>query len=86
MDGAPFKSPDIATAKARTSAFFRRPSKAFQDLIKERPEMAQLPEALPIQGGVPLLVGGECVGAVGVSGVQSHEDEQIAFAGAAVVK
>jgi glc operon protein GlcG len=40
---------------------------------------------LPVQGGLPVLVGGECVGAVGVSGVQSHEDEQIAGAGIAAL-
>jgi len=40
---------------------------------------------LPVQGGVPIMVGGECLGAVGVSGVQSHEDEQIAAAGIAAL-
>jgi glc operon protein GlcG len=85
LDGAPLKSPDIATEKARTAALFRRPSKAFQDLIKSRPEMLRLP-AFPVQGGVPVMAGAECVGGVGVSGVQSHEDEQVALAGAAAVK
>jgi len=84
MDGAPLKSPDIATEKARTAALFRRPSKIFQDLVKDNPGMLGLP-VLPLQGGVPLMSGGECVGAIGVSGVQAHEDEQVAAAGAAAL-
>ena len=47
--------------------------------------MMKFPENLPIQGGVPIVHQGECVGAIGVSGVQSHEDEQIASAGIAVI-
>ena len=85
LDGAPLKSPEVATEKARTAALFRRPSKAFQDILKERPEMLGMP-VLPVQGGVPVMVGSDCVGGVGVSGVQSHEDEQVAAAGAAAVK
>ncbi len=49
--------------------------------IKARPEMLKMPGILPVQGGLPILVDGTCVGGVGVSGVQSHEDEQIAQAG-----
>lgn len=85
MDGAPPRSPDVAADKARTAAQFRRPSKAFQDILKERPEMARMP-VLPVQGGVPVMAGSDCVGAIGVSGAQSHEDEQVAFAGAAAIK
>jgi glc operon protein GlcG len=85
MDGALPKSPDIATDKARTAAQFRLSTKAFQDILKDRPEMVCMP-ALPVQGAVPVMVGNDCVGAVGVSGVQSHEDEQVAYAGAAALK
>ena len=85
LDGAPARSPDVATEKARTSAFYRRPSKQIQELVQQRPEMLRLPAALPIQGGLPLIAGSECVGGIGVSGVQSHEDEQIAAAGALVL-
>ena len=45
----------------------------------------KFPGVLPLQGGVPVMYQNECVGAIGVSGVQSHEDEQIAYAGAAVL-
>jgi glc operon protein GlcG len=86
MDGAPVQSPIVATEKARSAALFRRPSKTDQDMVKVRPEMARLPGALPIQGGIPVMVQGECVGGIGVSGAQSHEDEQVALAGAGVVK
>ncbi|MGH8705019.1 MAG: GlcG/HbpS family heme-binding protein [Burkholderiales bacterium] len=52
-----------------------------QERIKTRPEMLKMPGILPVQGGVPIVIDATCVGAVGVSGVQSHEDEQIAQAG-----
>jgi uncharacterized protein GlcG (DUF336 family) len=81
MDGATPASATIAVEKARTSALSRRPSGVWQERIKARPELMQMPGILPVQGGVPIMVDGACVGGVGVSGVQSHEDEQIAQAG-----
>lgn len=81
MDGASPASAGIAVEKGRTAAVSRRPSGAWQERIKSRPEMLKMPGILPVQGGVPILVDGTCVGGVGVSGVQSHEDEQIAQAG-----
>jgi uncharacterized protein GlcG (DUF336 family) len=81
MDGASPASAGIALQKGRTAAISRRPSGAWQERIKARPEMLRMPGILPVQGGVPILVDGTCVGGVGVSGVQSHEDEQIANAG-----
>ena len=71
----------VAIGKARTSALTRRPSKMFEDRVKERPAFANFPAGILIQGAVPILVRNECVGAIGVSGVQSHEDEQVAKAG-----
>jgi glc operon protein GlcG len=71
--------------KARTSAMTKRPSKFFEDRVKERPAFVNFPAGILIQGGVPLIHENECVGAIGVSGVQSHEDEQIAQAGAAAL-
>jgi glc operon protein GlcG len=71
--------------KARTSALTKRPSKFFEDRVKERPAFANFPAGILIQGGVPILHRDECVGGIGVSGVQSHEDEQIAKAGAAAI-
>ena len=81
MDGATPANAAIAQEKARTSALTRRTSGFWQERIKPRPEMLRMPGVLPVQGGVPIMVEGSCVGAVGVSGVQSHEDEQIAQAG-----
>jgi uncharacterized protein GlcG (DUF336 family) len=81
MDGAAAISGEVSMGKARTSAMTRRPSKFFEDRVKERPAFVNFPAGILIQGGVPILHQNECVGAIGVSGVQSHEDEQIAQAG-----
>ena len=81
MDGATPANAAIAVEKGRTAAMSRRTSGSWQERIKTRPEMLKMPGILPVQGGVPILVDGSCVGGVGVSGVQSHEDEQIARAG-----
>ena len=82
MDGASAITAEVSLGKARTSAMTKRPSKFFEDRIKERPAFAGFPAGILIQGGVPLIHDNECVGAIGVSGVQSHEDEQVAQAGA----
>lgn len=75
----------VAEAKARTAAIFRRPTREFEQQIQEgRLATLVLPGAAPLQGGVPLLVRGHVVGAIGVSGNSPAEDERIAFAGAAV--
>lgn len=81
MDGAAPVSAEVSLGKARTSAVARRPSKVFEDRVKERPAFVTFPAGVLIQGGVPIMHRNECVGAIGVSGVQSHEDEQIAMAG-----
>lgn len=81
MDGAPVISADVSLGKAHTSAMTKRPSKFFEDRIKDRPAFVTFPAGLPIQGALPIMHQNECVGAIGVSGVQSHEDEQIALAG-----
>jgi len=81
MDGAGNHTPEIATLKARTSATFRTPTKALEDAAKERPGTIAFPNRLPVQGGLPIMFQGECVGGIGVSGVKSHEDEQVAQAG-----
>jgi len=82
MDGTGPLSSDIALAKARTAGLTRRPSQFWEERLKERAGFLKFPEILPITGGVPLMVGTDCVGGIGVSGVQSHQDEQIALAGA----
>ena len=81
MDGASPANARIAIAKGRTAAESRRNTGTWQERIKTRPELMQMPGVLPVQGGVPIVVEGTCVGGVGVSGVQSHEDELIAQAG-----
>jgi glc operon protein GlcG len=79
-------SVEVGIGKARTAAIFRRPSKVFEDQIREgRIASLVLPGATPLQGGVPLLVDGRVVGAIGVSGNPPQEDEEIAKAGAAAL-
>ncbi len=73
----------IAKAKARTAAIFRRPSKVFEDQVKNgRVSALALPGAVALQGGVPIIVEGRVVGAIGVSGNSPQEDEDIAKVGA----
>jgi glc operon protein GlcG len=86
LDGAGAISAQVAVGKAQTSALTKRPSKFFEDRVKERPAFVTFPTpGVMFQGGVPLVHQGECVGAIGVSGVQSHEDEQVAQAGVAAL-
>jgi uncharacterized protein GlcG (DUF336 family) len=85
LDGAPAVSAHIAPAKAHTSALGRRESKVYEDVINQgRMSFLSAPtiEGL-LEGGVPILKDGQCIGAVGVSGVKSNEDAQIARAGIA---
>ena len=82
LDGAGAISAEVAMGKARTSAATKRPTKFWEDRVKEKPAFVTFPSGgVLFQGGVPIVHQGECVGAIGVSGVQSHEDEQIAQAG-----
>ena len=85
MDGAHLQTVEIATRKARTAAVSRTSTKILEDLIKDRPSLLAMPDRLPVQGGIPILYQGECVGGVGVSGAKSHEDEQVAKAGLAAL-
>jgi glc operon protein GlcG len=85
MDGAAVTTAEVAVGKARTSALTRRPSKDFEERVKERPAFISFPAGLFIQGAVPIMYQNECVGAIGVSGVQSFDDDQIARAGIAAL-
>src|SRR6266436_7726455 len=86
MDGATPANARIAVEKGRTAAESRRSSLVWEDRIKaDRKSMLGMPGITPVQGGLPIIVEGICVGGVGVSGVQSHEDEQIAAAGIKVL-
>jgi len=83
-DGAAPVTAEIATLKAHGAAVARRSTKVAEDRIAARPALIKMP-VLPVQGGVPVMHDGHCVGAVGVSGVQSHEDEQVCNAGIAAL-
>ncbi len=88
LDGAAPISAQIAPAKAHTAAVGRRESKVYEDMINQgRTSFLSAPglHAL-LEGGVPILVDGQCVGAVGVSGVKSTEDAQIARAAIAALR
>jgi glc operon protein GlcG len=85
IDGAPAITAEVSIGKARTSAMTRRPSKFFEDRIKERPAFLNFPAGILLQGGVPVMYQNDCIGAIGVSGVQSHEDEEVAQAGASAI-
>jgi len=86
MDGGTPANARIAIEKARTSAETQRSTAMWEERIKGgRMSMLKMPGVLPVQGGLPIVIDGVCIGAVGVSGVQSHEDEQIAKAGIAAL-
>jgi glc operon protein GlcG len=87
LDGAAPISSHIAPAKARTAALGRRESRLYEEMINQgRMSFLSAPELEGmLEGGVPVMVNGQCVGAVGVSGVKSNEDAQIARAGIAAL-
>ncbi|HET7221361.1 MAG TPA: heme-binding protein [Vicinamibacterales bacterium] len=83
MDGAQVASVNVGIGKARTAAIYRRPSRVFEEQIRNgRIAALALAGATPLQGGVPVLVDGKVVGAVGVSGDSPQADEEIAIIGA----
>ena len=88
MDDTQVGSVDVAISKARSAARFKRPTKAFQDALAAGGEglrILALQGAVPVDGGVPLVVGGKIVGAIGASGGTSAQDGQVAAAGAAAL-
>ena len=87
LDDTQVASVEVGIGKARTAAIFRRPSKVFEDQVRNGRVVAlALPGATPLQGGVPLTFEGKVIGAIGVSGNTPKEDEEIAMAGAAVAE
>ncbi len=85
-DGTQLGSIQVAQDKAKTALMFKRPSKALEDaVLSGKVHMAKLTGALPIEGGLPLVMDGAIVGAIGVSGVQSFQDGAVALAGAAAL-
>lgn len=86
MDQTQIGSVEVATEKARTAVRFKRPSKALEDAVASgRNAVLRLPGATPVEGGLPLTNDGMIIGAIGVSGVTSQQDGQIAKAGADIV-
>lgn len=82
LDKAQFGSINVAIEKARAAIAFRRPTKVLEQNITDgRLHYLGLPGALPVEGGLPIIVDEQYVGAIGVSGVRSYEDAQIAQAG-----
>ena len=88
LDNAQLSSVRIAEQKARTAAEFRRPTKVFEDAVAGGGVGLRVLTfgASVAEGGVPIISGGQVVGAIGVSGVQSHQDAQVAQAGADAIK
>ena len=88
LDGTFAAGATISIGKARTAVLFKRPTKVFEDIIKNgRTAMVALPDSLftPLQGGIPIVIDGQIVGGVGVSGASSAtQDEELAIAGANV--
>lgn len=82
MDGAHLLTPEAAIGKARTAALMKKPSRFMEERINNRPAFLRFPEIMPVIGGVPIVYEGECVGGIGVAGVLSDEDEQVAQVGA----
>jgi uncharacterized protein GlcG (DUF336 family) len=89
LDGAQWGSIDVARDKAYSAVAFRRPTKVFQDLIAQgggNLRLLNLHGASLLEGGIPIIVGGKIIGAIGVSGVTSQQDAQIGQAGIDALK
>jgi uncharacterized protein GlcG (DUF336 family) len=88
LDQAQHGSVPVAQGKAETAVNFRRPSKVFEDAVASGSlgwRLLGMSNLLPLDGGLPLIVEGRVVGAIGVSGMQSTQDAQVAAAGAAAI-
>jgi uncharacterized protein GlcG (DUF336 family) len=88
MDNAQFGSLQVAQDKARSAVAFRRPTKAFHDMVATGGEglrMLVMSGAVPIDGGLPIIVGGSVIGGIGISGGTSAQDGQVAAAGLAAL-
>jgi len=86
MDSAQVASVSVGIGKARTAAIYRRPSRVFEEQIRDgRIAALALADATPLQGGIPIVINGQVVGAVGVSGDSPQVDEDIAIAGAKAI-
>jgi glc operon protein GlcG len=87
MDGTQKGSVRVAEQKARTAILFKRPTKAFEDMVLQgRAVMMTMPDVICLEGGLPLIRDGVYLGAIGVSGVKSSEDGIVAAQGAAALE
>src|SRR6266581_2211706 len=89
MDNTQLGSANVAIDKARSAALFKRPTKAFQDALAaggDSVRLLRIQGVVPVEGGIPLVIDGKIVGAIGVSGATSAQDAQCAKAGADTVK
>lgn len=89
MDNTQLGSANVSIDKARSAALYKRPTKAFQDAVAGGGaglRVMSLRDAVPLEGGVPLVADGKIIGAIGISGANSDQDGQCAAAGAAVIK
>jgi len=89
MDNTQLGSAEVAIDKARTAALFKRPTKAFQDVVAAGGDglrVLTLKGVVAVEGGIPLVADGKIVGAIGVSGATSAQDAQCAKTGADTVK
>ncbi|MEB2779665.1 GlcG/HbpS family heme-binding protein [Algoriphagus persicinus] len=86
MDGVQIGSIDVALGKAKTAVYFKRPTKVFEDMMKGEggTRIATLPNAVAIEGGLPIFKDGVIVGAIGISGASSAQDGMVAAAALAV--
>ena len=87
MDDTQLGSVKVAVGKAQTAVNFKRPTKAIEDLVAGGRQVFLAVEGItPLQGGLPVMADGKLIGAVGVSGVMSHQDEQVAQAAVTVLQ
>jgi glc operon protein GlcG len=78
-------SAEVAIAKARSAALFKRATLSWEEAAKDRAVIMKIPNVVPLGGGVPLMAGGVGIGAIGVSGASSTKDDEIAQAGAKLI-
>jgi uncharacterized protein GlcG (DUF336 family) len=89
LDNTQFGSIGVAEDKARSAIYYRRPTKVFEDLVAQGGiglRTLALRNASPLEGGVPIIVDGKVIGAIGVSGATAVQDGQVANAGATAMK
>lgn len=85
MDGVHAGAVQVAQRKAESAAIYRRPGKAFADRVATEPQVVMLPGSFPFDGGFPIVIEGEVIGAIGISGATSAQDAEIAHAALAVL-